>query len=34
MEYFGNTRAYRQQRKEWFSTIPDGKLPTNQKIEG
>jgi hypothetical protein len=23
-----------QQRKEWLATIPDGKLPTNQKIEG
>ena len=20
--------------KEWLATIPDGKLPTNQKIEG
>jgi hypothetical protein len=23
-----------QQRKEWLATIPDGKLPTNLKIEG
>ena len=23
-----------QQWKEWLATIPDGKLPTNQKIEG
>ena len=23
-----------QQWKDWLSTIPDGKLPTNQKIEG
>jgi hypothetical protein len=23
-----------QQRKEWLATSPDGKLPTNQKIEG
>jgi hypothetical protein len=23
-----------QQRKDWLSTVPDGKLPTNQKIEG
>jgi len=23
-----------QQLKEWFTTIPDGKLPTNQKNEG
>jgi len=23
-----------QQWKEWFATIPDGKLPTNQKIGG
>jgi hypothetical protein len=22
-----------QQWKEWLATIPDGKLPTNQKIE-
>jgi hypothetical protein len=22
-----------QQRSEWFATNPDGKLPTNQKIE-
>ena len=21
-------------RKEWLATIPDGKLPTNQKTEG
>jgi hypothetical protein len=23
-----------QQWKEWLATVPDGKLPTNQKIEG
>jgi len=23
-----------EQWKEWLATIPDGKLPTNQKIEG
>ena len=23
-----------QQWKEWLATNPDGKLPTNQKIEG
>jgi len=23
-----------QQWKEWLATIPDGKLPTNQKTEG
>jgi hypothetical protein len=22
------------QRQEWLATIPEGKLPTNQKIEG
>jgi hypothetical protein len=23
-----------QQWKEWLATIPDGKLPTNQKTQG
>jgi hypothetical protein len=23
-----------QQWKDWLATIPDGRLPTNQKIEG
>jgi hypothetical protein len=23
-----------QQRKDWLATVPDGKLPSNQKIEG
>jgi hypothetical protein len=29
-----NKLTVTQQRKEWLGTIPDGKLPTDQKIEG
>jgi len=35
--YYGvktQERTVIQQRKEWFATIPDGKLPTNQKFGG